>query len=1080
MVKIFSQILVAHGHFCASHPWEVIVSIITMTICSLSMAVYVSLDKICDYNYKCPEIDEKSSDVIILTFTKCVAIFYIYLQFKKLRRLGSKYILGLAGLFTIFSSFIISATAIKFLGLDLYFIKESIPFFLLLIDLSKASTLGKFALNYATFNSEFTESSSRSTSVNSQCNGHKAKSFIKSKSGFNNRKSHKDEYYDDDDYVKSDESSLLEEKDNFNVVKESIGKSLTVLGPSFTLDTLVEIMVVGIGTISGIKTLEIACLFGCLAILINYFVFMSFYPSCLSLVMQISQTNQSKLTHFKAHSLYSKDDLLLPSVKNGKNLSNGLACCDSLNKRKRRMLDDSNFWKLSILNDIIFPSSNADTIDFLGCEEDCEQKNAINDSPGWFEKWIKSNGKAFTNSDSLFSQHYISPNKHDSSNLSPPQLLGNPVIQRIKIIMSLGLLIVHVHSRFFMSYYTHSKVINSAKNPSNFIESLNSKNLVNINGLNEDDTNIFAPKHSLLVFTILKIFHLKLQDWITFLFALLTGVHYFYYDKTSMDRFHSSEKPNAKNNSDKVFSNGKQPDDVCCKRSNSEDFVDIKRCVSFIIGDYASESKNLDKETQTTNIHKKHDKSTLTTTESLPNLTKQKLTQDDHVLLSKLLSKQIASHALDTHTSNDYERSIRIRRAALLKNLGYKFCPPTTNEKNTDSRIVKHEFDCSHNGQNCDLNDENFLNDLPFERYPDYELVNGACCENVVGYMPIPLGIAGPLKLNGELYYLPMATTEGCLVASTNRGCRAIQESDNTMGIQSTLYDDGMTRGPVILFPSCLRAAEVKAWTKQPDSYNALEREFESTSRFLKLKKIDCRLAGRRLFLRFKATTGDAMGMNMISKACDVVLKHMQTIHSDMEILSLSGNYCVDKKAAALNWIEGRGKSVVCEALITADVVKRILKTTVPAMIELNENKNLIGSAMAGTIGGFNAHAANIVSAMFIATGQDPAQVVSSANCITLMEYSGINKEDLLISCTMPCLELGTVGGGTILTSQRTCLKILGVEGPNLAYPGKNASQLARIICGAVLAGELSLMAALSAGHLVKSHLKYNRWRLQI
>ncbi|GJQ71665.1 putative hydroxymethylglutaryl-coenzyme A reductase [Trypoxylus dichotomus] len=130
---------------------------------------------------------------------------------------------------------------------------------------------------------------------------------------------------------------------------------------------------------------------------------------------------------------------------------------------------------------------------------------------------------------------------------------------------------------------------------------------------------------------------------------------------------------------------------------------------------------------------------------------------------------------------------------------------------------------------------------------------------------------------------------------------------------------------------------------------------------------------------------------------------------------------------------------------------------------------------MAGSIGGNNAHAANVVTAIFIATGQDPAQNVVSSNCITLVEPWGPNGEDLYISCTMPSLEVGTVGGGTILPAQSACLDMLGIKGSNIQEPGENANRFANIICGTVLAGELSLLAALSAGHLVKSHLKHNR-----
>merc|ERR1712179_667049 len=136
---------------------------------------------------------------------------------------------------------------------------------------------------------------------------------------------------------------------------------------------------------------------------------------------------------------------------------------------------------------------------------------------------------------------------------------------------------------------------------------------------------------------------------------------------------------------------------------------------------------------------------------------------------------------------------------------------------------------------------------------------------------------------------------------------------------------------------------------------------------------------------------------------------------------------------------------------------------------------NQTGSAMAGSIGGFNAHAANIVTAIFIATGQDAAQNVGSSNCITLMEPWGPDGRDLYITCTMPSIEVGTVGGGTVLPPQSSCLEMLGVRGSHTTSPGENACQLARVICGAVLAGELSLMSALATGHLVKSHLRHNR-----
>ena len=367
------------------------------------------------------------------------------------------------------------------------------------------------------------------------------------------------------------------------------------------------------------------------------------------------------------------------------------------------------------------------------------------------------------------------------------------------------------------------------------------------------------------------------------------------------------------------------------------------------------------------------------------------------------------------------------------------------------------------------------LYDLPYRNY-DYGKVLGSCCENVVGYVPVPVGIAGPLLIDGELIYVPLATTEGCLVASTNRGSRALM----SCGVTSRVVADGMTRGPVVRFPNIVRASEAMAWMQNTRNFDEMKRSFDATSRFARLTRIHVRIAGRHLFIRFVAKTGDAMGMNMLSKGTEKSLQTVQSYFEDMEILSLSGNFCTDKKPAAVNWIEGRGKSVVCEAVVPAEVVTSVLKTTVHALVDVNITKNMIGSAIAGSVGGFNAHAANIVTAIYIATGQDPAQNVGSSNCMTLMEPWGADGDDLYVSCTMPSIEIGTVGGGTGLPAQGACLAMLGVKGAHADEPGENASKLARIVCGTVLAGELSLMAALTSGQLVKSHLRHNRYTIII
>ena len=299
-------------------------------------------------------------------------------------------------------------------------------------------------------------------------------------------------------------------------------------------------------------------------------------------------------------------------------------------------------------------------------------------------------------------------------------------------------------------------------------------------------------------------------------------------------------------------------------------------------------------------------------------------------------------------------RAVKIRRALVSRT-------PTTSETST---LLEHSK-------------------LPYHDY-NYEFVHGACCENVIGYMPVPVGVAGPLIIDGQHYYLPMATTEGVLVASTNRGCKAINAAG---GATTVLTGDGMTRGPCVGFHTLARAGAAKLWLDAEEGQKVMKRAFDSTSRFARLQSMKTALAGTYLYIRFKTTTGDAMGMNMISKGVECALNVMMEEggFEDMSIISVSGNFCTDKKPAAINWIDGRGKSVVAEAIIPGDVVRSVLKSDVNALVELNTSKNLIGSAMAGSIGGFNAHAANIVTAIFLATGQDPAQNVESSNCITVM-----------------------------------------------------------------------------------------------
>lgn len=414
-------------------------------------------------------------------------------------------------------------------------------------------------------------------------------------------------------------------------------------------------------------------------------------------------------------------------------------------------------------------------------------------------------------------------------------------------------------------------------------------------------------------------------------------------------------------------------------------------------------------------------------------LKKIEVSGDDEEIIKSVVEGKIPSYALESKLGDCY-RAAAIRREALQRITGKS------------------------------------LEGLPLEGL-DYESILGQCCEMPVGYVQIPVGIAGPLLLDGCEYSVPMATTEGCLVASTNRGCKAIYASG---GATSSLYRDAMTRAPVVRFGSAKRAAELMLFLEDPLNFETLSLVFNSSSRFGRLQSIKCAVAGKNLYIRFSCSTGDAMGMNMVSKGVQNTLDFLTNQFPDMDVMGISGNYCSDKKPAAVNWIEGRGKSVVCEAVIQGDIVNKVLKTDVASLVELNMLKNLTGSAVAGALGGFNAHASNIVSAIYIATGQDPAQNIESSHCITMMEAVNDGK-DLHVSVTMPCIEVGTVGGGTQLASQSACLNLLGVKGANKEAPGSNARRLATIVAGSVLAGELSLMSAIAAGQLVKSHMKYNR-----
>ncbi len=372
------------------------------------------------------------------------------------------------------------------------------------------------------------------------------------------------------------------------------------------------------------------------------------------------------------------------------------------------------------------------------------------------------------------------------------------------------------------------------------------------------------------------------------------------------------------------------------------------------------------------------------------------------------------------------------------------------------------------------------------------EQVAGRNIENLIGAAQIPLGIAGPLQIMSSRanardledpersrrahqeislrqladrndkheFYIPLATTEGALVASVNRGCKAITESG---GANVYSYRVGTTRGPVFFTGSIEKSKKLYEWMKNNEKL--LKKTAESTSSHLTYKKALVRSMADHVFVRFSFDTGDAMGMNMVTIATEKIAELIEK-KTGTTCLSIAGNFDIDKKPSWMNFINNRGHKAWAEVKIPKRVLSDILKTTAQKLFDVWYAKCMLGSAMSGSLG-FNAHFANVIAAIFLATGQDPAHVVEGSHGITTMRI--LKNGDLYVSVYLPALMLGTVGGGTGLPTQQEALKILGVSGA-----GK-VEKFAEIIAGAVLAGEISLLASLSAGTLGTAHERLGR-----
>ncbi len=330
----------------------------------------------------------------------------------------------------------------------------------------------------------------------------------------------------------------------------------------------------------------------------------------------------------------------------------------------------------------------------------------------------------------------------------------------------------------------------------------------------------------------------------------------------------------------------------------------------------------------------------------------------------------------------------------------------------------------------------------------------------------MPLGFAGPLTVNGEHaqgdFLIPLATSEGTLVASYNRGIKVINLSG---GVKTTVVDDAMQRAPVFIFDSAREARDFRRWVN--DNMEAIRHEAESTSSIAKLAYIDIYMAGKFAYLRFNYATGDAAGQNMVGRAtfaaCSWILEHVDNVRR----FYLESNLATDKKASQVNVMHTRGKRVIAEVDIPREVLETNMRVR-PESLTYHYQVANVGAILSGANNN-GSHSANAITAMFIATGQDVANVSESSAGIFYTELK--SDGTLHVSITIPSLIVATYGGGTGLPTQRECLEVMGCVGR-----GK-VRKFAEIVAGVVLAGEISLGSAISSLDWVSSHEEYGRNR---
>ncbi len=337
--------------------------------------------------------------------------------------------------------------------------------------------------------------------------------------------------------------------------------------------------------------------------------------------------------------------------------------------------------------------------------------------------------------------------------------------------------------------------------------------------------------------------------------------------------------------------------------------------------------------------------------------------------------------------------------------------------------------------------------------------------EHFIGTVKVPVGLAGPLRVNGlfanDDYLVPLATTEAALVASYNRGAQLLTASG---GASAMLLNEGVTRTPAFAFYGLTEAGQFVAWAVT--QYDTFKQLAEATTSHGKLSDINISIEGNHVYLVFEFLTGDASGQNMVTIATNAIFEFiMDNSPITPENAYLDGNLSGDKKASSQSLRSVRGKKVTAEVHIPADLVKKYLHTTPEKMMQFTQ-MSTVGATLSGTIG-INAHYANALAALYIACGQDAACVAESAIGMTRIEVD--RNGDLYASVTLPNLMVGTVGGGTGLPSQKACLELMGLHGS-----GKSQA-LAEVCATLCLAGELSIVGAFCAGHFSRAHHKLAR-----